>query len=102
MLPTLADTFPLVILEAMAYGCPIISTSVGGIPSQVRDAEALLVAPGDVEALRGAIATVLSDPDRRRHMAEASRRAAQGYIGWDRSARLAHAAYRRALAGSAA
>jgi starch synthase len=100
VLPTLADTFPLVVLEAMAYGCPIISTTVGGIPEQVQDAEAVLVPPGDVGQLREALETLLSDPDRRRHMSEASRKAALRYIGWAGPAGLAYAAYGRAVSSN--
>jgi glycosyltransferase involved in cell wall biosynthesis len=100
VLPTLADTFPLVILEAMAYGCPIISTDVGGIPYQVQGAEAVLVSAGDVQALRDGIEDLLADPDRRKRMSEASRRAGSRYIGWNEPARLAFEAYNLALGTS--
>ena len=98
--PTRADTFPLVILEAMAYRCPIVATPVGGIPYQVEGAEALLVPPGDAVALASAIETVLGDEARRTKMAEASGRAAARYLGWAGSARLAFEAYCQVL-GSA-
>lgn len=57
---------PLAILEYMAAGCSIVATRVGGIPEIVRDgAEALLVEPGDPEALASAIGQLLLDPARR-------------------------------------
>ena len=43
------------ILEAMSYGCAIISTPVGGIPEVVRE-NGILVRPGDVEGIAAAIA----------------------------------------------
>lgn len=53
---------PIVLLEAMAGGIPVIATRVGGVPDVVREDEGLLVAPEDPEALAAAVRTVLIDP----------------------------------------
>lgn len=46
------ESFPRVLLEAMAFGLPVVSTNVHGVPDIIADrAEGLLVEPGDVEAL---------------------------------------------------
>jgi glycosyltransferase involved in cell wall biosynthesis/GT2 family glycosyltransferase len=46
------ESFPRVLLEAMAFELPVVSTSVHGVPEIIADrAEGLLVAPGDVESL---------------------------------------------------
>jgi glycosyltransferase involved in cell wall biosynthesis len=50
--------------EALAAGVPLVATSVGGIPDLVGDA-AVLVPPGDVDALDRAVTGLLDDPDRR-------------------------------------
>ena len=61
VLPSFAEGLPVVIMEAMALGRPVISTSVAGIPELVRPGlDGWLVAPGDVGALAGAIAEALS------------------------------------------
>jgi glycosyltransferase involved in cell wall biosynthesis len=77
VLPSLEDNLPLTALEALSCGVPTVAFSVGGIPDVVRDgATGTLVPPGDVHALRNAIASLLNDPQRRARMAEESRRIA--------------------------
>ena len=48
-LPSHAEGQPIAILEAMAAGLPILSSTVGSIPEVVREPNGMLVAPGDVE-----------------------------------------------------
>jgi glycosyltransferase involved in cell wall biosynthesis len=66
---------PLFVLECMAHGAPLVATDVGGIPDLVEDRRtALLVPPGDPDALAGALGSLLADPDARRELSEAARR----------------------------
>jgi glycosyltransferase involved in cell wall biosynthesis len=67
---------PNVILEAMATGLPVVSTSVGGVPELVTDETGILVPPGDDAALADAIRQLLDDPARRQAMGQAGRRRA--------------------------
>jgi glycosyltransferase involved in cell wall biosynthesis len=53
---------PMVVLEAMAAGVPIVAPRVGGIPDMLSATEALLVDPEDPIALASAIRATLSDP----------------------------------------
>jgi glycosyltransferase involved in cell wall biosynthesis len=56
------DNLPTVIMEAMATGLPVVSTSIGGIPEMVVENETgFLVQPEDAVALSGAIEKVTSD-----------------------------------------
>jgi glycosyltransferase involved in cell wall biosynthesis len=50
--------------EALRAGVPLVATAVGGLPELVGDA-AVLVPPGDVDAVDAAVAALLDDPDRR-------------------------------------
>ncbi len=71
VLPTLADNFPLTILEAMACKTPIISTNVGGIPEIITsDETGILCQPKDYKTLAKKIDYALSNPDRCSEMAE--------------------------------
>jgi glycosyltransferase involved in cell wall biosynthesis len=74
-LPSSMEGLPLVVLEAMAQGKPVIATAVGGTPELVVDGETgVLVPPDDVDALARALDGVLADPDRARALGEAGRR----------------------------
>lgn len=68
------------IVEAMAAGVPVVATRVGGIPSVVADGVCgLLVEPGDVAGLAGAIAKLLADPALATRMGAAGRQRATAY-----------------------
>jgi glycosyltransferase involved in cell wall biosynthesis len=75
VVPSFTEGTPLVIVEAAAVGTPVIASAVGGIPEQLRDGvDALLVPPGNEDALTAACALVLSDPELRTRLAESARR----------------------------
>jgi len=64
VLPTMNDCFPLVILEAMEYGKPIVTTAIGGIPDIVDDdVTGLIAKAGDAESLADSLGRVLKDKD---------------------------------------
>lgn len=68
------DVLPVVLLEAMAAGKPVISTRLGGVPEAVADNETgLLVEPGDPDALARAVFAMLADHDMRRRFGHAAR-----------------------------
>jgi glycosyltransferase involved in cell wall biosynthesis len=61
VMPSYHEGLPMVLLEAMAAGRPVVATSVGGIPEVVDSRSAFLVPPGSVDALIRAVRTVLTD-----------------------------------------
>lgn len=82
--PSLAEGFGHVLLEAMACGVPIISTTRTAAPDLIRDGqEGFVVAPADSAQLARAIAQLVQHPDRLPAMSEAARARAQ-LFNWSR------------------
>jgi spore coat protein SA len=63
------DPFPMVNLEAMACGLPVVATNVGGIPEAFREGGGLLVEPNSPEQLAEAISTLLHNEAARKEIA---------------------------------
>ncbi len=82
VLPTMAESFGLVFIEAMACGVPIIGTRVGGVPDIVQEENGILVEPDDYLAVRRAIDELAGDPQRRAAMGEACRRRVIEHYSW--------------------
>jgi glycosyltransferase involved in cell wall biosynthesis len=71
------ESAPLILLEAMAAGLPVVATRVGGNAELIRNGvNGLLVPPGEVEPLREAMAGLLVDPRFRRRLGREARRTA--------------------------
>lgn len=99
--PTLADTLPLVVLEAMSHGVPVVASDVGGIPFQLEAPSCgVLVPAGDATALRASIEDLTGDPERLRLIGRAAKARVQSEFTWDSAARKALAAYELVLKNS--
>lgn len=98
--PSLYEGFGLPLLEAMACGAPVVASRTSSIPEVTGEA-AVLVDPLDADSVRGGLAEVLGDADRRRALAAAGLERATHFSAGE-MARKTLAVYRRAAAAPGA
>ncbi|MBA3317941.1 MAG: glycosyltransferase [Gemmatimonadales bacterium] len=67
------------VLDAMARGIPVASTSAGGLPEMLHQGAGVLVPPRNPEALAGAVQRILCDPDLRRSLVERASRVVEEF-----------------------
>jgi glycosyltransferase involved in cell wall biosynthesis len=84
------------LLEAAACGIPAVVTRRGALPEIVQDGETGLLADESADALAGAWASLLGDPDRRRALGTAARKRAESHFTRARLAAEVEALYREA------
>jgi starch synthase len=96
--PSRADTLPLVILEAMAAGLPVVASTVGGIPFEIDSTAGVLVPPGDPASLAAALDGICRDADSRERMGAAGRARVRAHFDWGASAELAVGIYHEVIA----
>jgi glycosyltransferase involved in cell wall biosynthesis len=91
-----SESFCLSILEAMCFGCPSVSTRVGGIPEVVEDDRSgLLAPPRDVHALANRLEALIRDEPRRRALGRAAEARARERFSADVIVPRYEALYRR-------
>lgn len=86
VLPSLAETYGMVVAEALSHGLPVIASAVGGVPEALgtlaHGVPGELVTPGDPGALAGALRTWLGEPGYRRSLREAALARRPGLPSW--------------------
>jgi glycosyltransferase involved in cell wall biosynthesis len=88
VLPSRAETYGMVITEALARGLPVIASNVGGTPEALGaasggDRPGLLVSPGDAAALAAALGSWLTDARLRARLRRAAVDRREALTGWD-------------------
>src|SRR4029450_1793165 len=82
--PTLYEGFGLPVVEAMACGVPVLTSSTSAL-QEIAGGYAYLVDPMDVDAIAPGIVDLATDPARRQEFADLGRRRARDF-SWDRAA----------------
>ena len=78
------ESFCLSLLEGMFFGCPSVSTRVGGIPEVVEDGVSGVLVPfGDVDGLAKALNQLIAEPHQRAALGQAARQRAQEHFSAD-------------------
>jgi glycosyltransferase involved in cell wall biosynthesis len=98
ILPSEHEGFPVVNIEAMASGKPVVSTHIPAVEEQIVDGkDGLLVDVGDVEALAGAIERLATDAELCDRLGDAARRKAVESFTWEVQAERMAELYERAI-----
>ncbi len=101
VLSSLSEGLPLVLLEAMAAGRPVVSTAVGGVPEVIDNGvNGYLSVPQQPEELAGQILRVLGDPGLAHLLGENAQRRVQERFGIGRMVAATERLYRDLLAGA--
>lgn len=93
VLPSYAESFGNVVLEAMAAGCPVVVTPEVGAAEVVRDSGAGAVVPGEPQALAAGIRNLLEDRPALRQMGSRGRAAFEKTFTWGAVAKQMAEAY---------
>jgi glycosyltransferase involved in cell wall biosynthesis len=91
--PSLFEGFGLPVLEAMAQGTPVVTSTGTATEELVADGGGLAVDPRDTAAIAAAVGQLLDDPEAAEAMGERGRQVAATYT-WERTARITVDAYR--------
>jgi len=98
-LPSFAEGIPIVLMEAMAMGVPVVSSRITGIPELIDDGRTgLLVAPGRADEVTDALERLLDDPSLRRELGSRARELVIKEFNAASSAKQLHALFERLLA----
>lgn len=96
VVPSLYEGFGLPVGEAMATATPVISTTGGALPEVAGDA-ALLVPPGNAQALADAIRTLLDNPAKREQLGAAGYARVHQHFTWKKAAEKTVETYREVI-----
>lgn len=97
--PSWCESFPLFPLEAMACGCPVVTTPYGTEDYAVHEDNCLVVPPKDPRQLADAVMRLLDDEDLRERFKKEGPRTAKKFT-WDKTVDAAEGLFKKALRSS--
>ena len=98
VLPSLVESCPMSLLEAMACERPVVATSVGDIPRMIRDQiSGVLTSPGDTNGLASSILELLNDESMRRGISAGARKTVESDFSTQKMALRTFSIYQRLM-----
>jgi colanic acid/amylovoran biosynthesis glycosyltransferase len=98
VLPSFAEGIPVVLMEAMAFGLPCVSTRIAGIPELITDGEnGFLTSPSDIEDLVSRLHLLINDPELRARLGASGRARVCDAYNLDTNITLLDTVFRRRL-----
>lgn len=96
VVPSIYEGFGLPAAEAMACGCPVISSTAGALPEVVGEV-GIMIPPADIESLANAIATLIENPDKRKILSQSGRKRILEKFNWTETAKQTLNVYNEAI-----
>lgn len=84
---TLGDGLPIALLEAMAFGKPIVATPIAGIPEAITDGQSGILVEPDVESVADGVGRLISNKEFGRELGRRAIEVAEERFTWERSAK---------------
>jgi alpha-maltose-1-phosphate synthase len=97
LFPSLADTLPLTIVEAMASNLPVIAYDVGGISYQLQDDCGFLIKVNDFTSFLAAVEQLMSDPNMQTKIATNAKQRQSEIFSWEKTAETTIAVYKQII-----
>lgn len=97
LFPSMADTLPLTIIEAMATKLPVIAYDVGGISYQLQDGCGMLIKAGDFDSFFNAVVEIISNHQLRTEIAQKAKQRQEEIFSWERTAQITIDVYKQIL-----
>ncbi len=97
VLPSMAESFGMVFVEAMSCGLPVVGARVGGVPDIIKAENGILVKPDSVAELAAAISTLVKEPELREQLGLANRERAVQHYSWRGVCERYEAIYQNAI-----
>lgn len=93
VLPAYAEGLPIAMLEGMAGGNAVVSTTVGSIPEVIAEENGILVEPGNAAQLTDALTSLVSSPERTERMGRQNRQLVTDTYSWTSAKRTLRGIY---------
>lgn len=97
LFPSLADTLPLTIIEAMAIGLPVVAYDVGGVSFQLAEGAGVVIEAGDFPSYLRSVEMLLNEPSQIAEMRKRAKQRQRSLFSWDLAAETTIKVYEKLM-----